>query len=75
MPDLHVIPAEPVGTDIIERLEEALSKARAGEVSSVAIALVYRDGCIEGSWSAPPSHGLLLGSVNRLAYRINQVLD
>lgn len=75
MPDLHVIEAEPAGTDIIERLEEALEEARAGKLSSVAIAFVYRDGCVGGSWSTPPSHGLLLGSVSRLAYRINQVLD
>ena len=59
---LSVIEAEPVGADVIDRLEELLEKARAGEISSVAAAVVYRDGSTGSCWSSAPSFGLLIGS-------------
>jgi hypothetical protein len=75
MPSLHVIEAEPVSPDLIETLEVALKEAREGKLSSVAIAVVHRDGCITSAWSTPPSFGLLLGAVHRLAHRMNVVKD
>lgn len=64
--DLRVIEAEPVGPDVVEHLEEALEQARKGELSSVAIATVYRDGTTSRAWSSAPSLSLLIGSVARL---------
>jgi hypothetical protein len=75
VPDLLVIDSVPASADLIERIEEVLEKANAGELSSVAIACVYRDGATGQSWSAPPSFGTLLGSVARLAHKMNAEMD
>lgn len=72
---LRVIEAEPAGSEIIERLEEALEKARAGELSSIAIATVYRDGCVGKSWSSPPNASLLIGSIARLQAALIRTAD
>ena len=71
----HVITAEPQGASIVERLEEVLEQARAGALSSIAIAVVERDGSTGGAWSDAPSMPLLLGSVIRLAHRLNLRMD
>jgi hypothetical protein len=75
MADLHVLEAEAISPDLVQTLEEALAKAKAGELSSVAIAVVYRSGCINWAWSTPPSFGLLLGAVHRMAHRMNLTKD
>lgn len=66
MAELKVLEAEPVGADVIDKLEEALTQAREGRISSVAIATVERDGTTNRSWSTAPSLSLLIGSVTRL---------
>jgi hypothetical protein len=66
MPDIRVIDAEPVGPDVVAKLEQVLELAREGKLSSVAIATVERDGCVNRSWSSAPSISLLIGSVARL---------
>lgn len=67
MSKLHVITAEPDGSkSVIERLEETLEKAKVGELSSVAIAVVYRDGCTSRCWSDAPSMATLIGSVGMM---------
>jgi hypothetical protein len=73
--NLIALDAEPAGADIIDRLEEVLELARKGELSSVAIATVYRDGAPGRSWSTPPSHTLLIGSVARLQHALNIAAD
>ena len=75
MSELEVINAEPLGDDIVGKFEEALERARAGELSSAAIAVVYRDGSTGSSWSKPSSLGLLLGSVTRLQSRLLKLFD
>lgn len=72
---LRVLDAEPIGADVVEALRTALDKAEAGELSSVAIAVVYRDGVTGRFISKPPSLGLLLGSVTRLAHLISRQMD
>ena len=72
---LAVIEPEGVSPDLVSTIEELLAKAKAGELSSVAIAYVYRDGTIGRGWSTPPCFGALLGAVNRLAHRMNVVKD
>lgn len=67
---LTVLEAEPLGAGIIERLERALEMAKRGELSSIAIALVYRDGCAGSVYSEPPSMTALIGSIARLQYRL-----
>lgn len=75
MAELTVLEPEPVGEGIVETLEEVLERAKAGEVSSVAIAYVLRDGAVCSTWSAPPCFGTLLGAVHRLAHRMNLTKD
>jgi hypothetical protein len=75
MPDLRVIEAEPPGALVIERLKEALEAAEAGQISSIGIAVVNRDGSVNASWSDAPSYPMLLGAVHRLAHKIDMHLD
>lgn len=63
---LVALESEPVGEDVVAKLEEALEIARQGRLSSVAIATVYRDGTTGRSWSKAPSLSLLIGGVARL---------
>lgn len=75
MTTLRVLEPESPAANVIETLEEALAAARAGELSSVAIALVYRDGSAGALWSDLPSRVAALGSVSRLAHKINLEAD
>lgn len=71
MPDLTVIEPEPLGADVIETLEYVMAKARNGEISSVALAYVYRDGRAGRTWSQAPCFAALLGAIARLAHCLN----
>ena len=75
MADLEVIEPESVSPDLIETIERVLEKAKAGEVSSVAIAVVYRDGATSTTWSTPPSFATLLGAVAHLGFRMSHKKD
>jgi hypothetical protein len=61
--DLVPIDAEPEGEDVAAKLEEVLTAAREGKISSVAIAVVYRDGSSGRSWSKAHSITTLIGSI------------
>jgi len=75
MTDLVPLDPEPLGVDVIKTLEAVLEMARDGRVSSVAIAVVYRDGTSDGSWSTAPSSIRLVGAIDRLGYRFNRSID
>jgi len=75
MADLVALEPEPLGENVIATLERALELARAGELSSVAIALVHRDGCAQALWSDAANMLLLIGSVGRLGHKLNLDLD
>jgi hypothetical protein len=64
-----------VKASVIEHLEAALEKARAGDIVTVGIATVHLDGSIGCSWSETDDFGRLVGSVGRLQYRINANQD
>jgi hypothetical protein len=68
MADVRVLDAEPC--DTVKKLEEALEKAKAGQLSSVAIAVVYRDGTCGRSWSTAPNLSCIIGSIARLQYAV-----
>lgn len=73
--ELRKIDAEPLGTQVVERLEETMAAAKRGELSSVAIAVVYRDGSTGTCWSEAPSIGLLIASTTRLQHRLLTIGD
>jgi hypothetical protein len=74
--ELCVIDAEPaISPDVIERLTELTKAIEKDEVSSIGIAVVYRDGSTGTCWSTPPSYGLLIAAVAHLQHRLLQVGD
>lgn len=76
---IYIIPLaidpEPVGESVIEALDRVTGKARAGELSSVAIAYVTRDGSVGRTWSELPSVPAMLGSLSRLIHILNAEQD
>ena len=72
---LRVIEAEPQGKNIITTLEWALDEARKGNLSSIGLAVVYRDGSIDHHWSDAPNCSLLIGSCARLQAAIIRSVD
>ena len=76
MTKLHAInPEPPVSPDVIERLTEVCDWVRDDQVSSIAIAVVHRDGGVSTVWSRPPAIVTLLGAVERLKFRLAQAMD
>lgn len=72
---LRAIDAEPLGDDVIATLEEALAKAKAGDLSSVGLVVVYRDGTTGRAWSKAPSVTLLAGAAARLQYALLKLTE
>lgn len=64
--DLKVIDAEPLGAGVKERLEHVMELASKGEISSLAIAWVNRDGSPGWRWSHAPNTSTLIGAIERL---------
>lgn len=66
MTELRIITAEPVGKGVISLLEELLAEARAGEISSIAVATIDREGVPTSRFSRAPSLTTLIGGVTML---------
>lgn len=75
MADLVALDAEPAAADVIVTLEAALDQARSGDLSSVSLAYAHRDGAVSCAWSELPSRPAMLGSISRLAHKINVESD
>jgi hypothetical protein len=75
MADLVSIEPENSSADVVATLERVLKKAEAGELSSVAVAYVYRNSVLGCVWSTIPSVGMILGAVRRLDHRLNNHFD
>lgn len=67
---LTVKPEPPISPDVIEHLTMVCEWVQKDEVSSVAIAVVHRDGATSTVWSAPPNKATLIGAVARLQHRL-----
>ena len=72
--DLIPLDSAPVGEGVVERLEETLALAREGRISSVAIAIVYRDGSTGDCRSTLPSIGTMAGAVSILHSRLCRII-
>ncbi len=66
-----VLDAEPPGIGIIELLQELTAQAKAGELSSIAVAIVFRDGSADQRWSFAPSGAAQIGSAAMLVHRLS----
>lgn len=75
MTEVRVLDAAPPNPGVVEALEDILARAKAGDLSSVAIAVVYRDGSTGDAWSEPASIGTLIGAVTILQHRLCGTLD
>lgn len=75
MADLIPIDAEPASADVIDTLKRALTLAEAGELSSVCVCYVYRDGSTGHRRSGLPSYSAMLGSLARMMHKLNLDLD
>jgi len=63
MSDLVPLDPRPLGEDIVALLEEWLDHARAGKLSSIAIAGVFRDGNTGRAWSELHSISAQIGAI------------
>ena len=72
---VSLVPDQPVTQEVVEFLEGALEKAKAGEYSAVALATVGRDGSMGNGWSTMHSFALMTGSCARLLHRIHLAAD
>jgi len=75
MADFEVITAEPPGKDVIDLLQETLAQAERDEISSVAVAVVYRDGNTSSGWSKVPSFSALIGAIARMQAKLIREVD
>lgn len=75
MADLVALDPEPVSQRLVQTIEEAVELASAGELSSVAIAYVLRDGSVGCMWSDLPSRAAMMGSIARLNHKLNLEAD
>ena len=64
------ITCEPPGKGIAEVLDEMREMVNKGEISSLAIAYVFRDGGTGLAHSAMPSRATLIGAIERLKYKL-----
>lgn len=74
-PRLRAISPEPRDASVIDTLEDVLAEARKGEISSVSLAIVYRNGETGTAWSALPRQSVMLGAVGRLQFAIARQLE
>jgi hypothetical protein len=75
MAELVVIEPEDEGEGLEAMLDRLLGRVRAGEISSIAVAYVGRDGRAGSMWSEAPSFAAQLGAVHRLAHQLQLERD
>jgi len=71
---LRLITSAPPCENIADVMDELLEMMQAGGVSSLAIAMVDRDGCANTIYSHAPSLSTLIGAVSVLQHRLCQAL-
>jgi len=71
---LSTVDVEPVNKDVAERIGELLAMAVKGEISSIAYAVVYRDGNTGNGWSELHNYSLMIGGVRRLEHKLIQAI-
>jgi hypothetical protein len=67
---IKLVRADQAPNDVIDTLKHMLERADQGEISSVAIAFVSKDGGVGGVAAAMPSIAAQFGSLNLLQSRL-----
>lgn len=75
MAELHTIEPEPLGDAVVPLLERLLEMAHAGQVSSLGVAMVLRDGSVQSEWTKATPVAALIGAISRLSHRLNLAVD
>lgn len=75
MTEVRVLDSAPISDATVPLLEDMLERAKAGQLSSVAVAVVYRDGSTGDAWSNPPSVATLIGAVTIMQTRLVAVVN
>lgn len=60
--------------EVIERLEELLERARAGDIVSIAMGYVHADGATSLGWAGNAT-AALLGALSRVTHQVQKTLD
>lgn len=68
-------PRASPNADAVALLEQVLEEARAGIITSVALAYVRNDSTASGTWSSTDHAPALLGAISRLHHAYNLELD
>lgn len=68
--ELRAIDPEPPAEGAEEMLEDMLERVRAGEVSSIAIVYVNRQGGSSWGWSKIPSFATLIGATHTMLHKM-----
>lgn len=67
--------APKAGDDLRELLDDLIAMHAKGELSSVAVAVVYRTGATSVGYSTAPSYATLIGGVARLQHKLLRVME
>jgi hypothetical protein len=68
--EIHEIQLEPANAGVVECIGEALGLAATGQVSTIAIIIIQRDGCPRFSHSAIHNYSMMVGAIARLQHDI-----
>ncbi len=68
--ELIPIDCEPLGQDIDELLNYLRDLHAAGEISSLATVIVFRDGSTSNGYSFIHSRSTMIGGLERLKYKL-----
>jgi hypothetical protein len=68
--EIREIQLEPANAGVVECIGEALGLAVAGELSTVAIIMIQRDGCPRFMHSAIHNYSMMIGAIARLQHDI-----
>jgi len=71
MADIHLLPTTPlVNGSVIEMLEDALERAKAGDIESIGLAIHYHCGETQSGWSTSVRMPSLVGAASALHMRL-----
>ena len=71
---VEITPNPPVSPAVAELLNELTQWVEDGKVSSLAVAVVHRDGSTSTGWSSPATLATLVGAVERVKYRLIEAM-
>ncbi len=75
MPDLRRIDCEPPGKGVTELLADLRARHQKGEISGLAVVVMFRDGTVSSGFSDLRSSATMIGGVELLRSRLVRQLE